>query len=91
VKSPLLDTLKASHEKREITISEKVEIGLCWHRSKLKGGELMVWHNGGTGGYRSMVAFTPATKRAVIVLCSAALGMEVDKLAIKALEQVQPK
>jgi CubicO group peptidase (beta-lactamase class C family) len=91
IKSPLLDALKASHEKRELTVSDKVEIGHCWHRSKLKGGELMVWHNGGTGGYRSMIAFTPATKRAAIVLCAAALGSEVDKLAIMALEQVRPK
>jgi serine-type D-Ala-D-Ala carboxypeptidase/endopeptidase len=91
VKAPLLDALKTSHEKRELARSETVEIGLCWHRSKLKSGELMIWHNGGTGGYRSMIAFTPATRRAVIVLCCADLGSEVDKLAIKVLAQVQPK
>jgi hypothetical protein len=38
-----------------------------------------------------MIAFTPATKRAVIVLCSADLGSEVDKLAFKVLMRIQPK
>ncbi|QJW98759.1 serine hydrolase domain-containing protein [Frigoriglobus tundricola] len=91
VQTPLLAVLKASHEKREPAGSELIEIGLCWHRLKLKSGEHVVWHNGGTGGFRSMVAFTPATKRAVVVLCAADVGPEVDKLALQALEQVQPK
>ncbi|HEV3439388.1 MAG TPA: serine hydrolase domain-containing protein [Gemmata sp.] len=91
VRSPLLDHMKASHEKRALAGSEAEEIGLCWHRIKLRSGEMMVSHNGGTGGYRSMIAFTPATKRAVIVLCSADLGSEVDKLAFKVLMRIQPK
>ena len=89
VKTPLFDVLKASHEKRDLTRSD--EIGLCWQRKKLKNGELMVWHNGGTGGYRSMIAFTPATKQAVIMLCAASLGPEFDILAFTALEAFQPK
>jgi CubicO group peptidase (beta-lactamase class C family) len=91
VKTPLAGALAASHEKREAAGSDGIEIGLCWHRLKLKGGEPVVWHNGGTGGYRSMVAFTPATKLAVVVLCSADVGPEVDKLALQALAQIQPK
>jgi hypothetical protein len=49
------------------------------------------WHNGGTGGYRSMLAFTPLTDRAVVVLCAAGLGHEVDTVALKALAAVQPR
>jgi D-alanyl-D-alanine-carboxypeptidase/D-alanyl-D-alanine-endopeptidase len=89
VMAPLLDAMMASHEKREV--AGPYEIGLCWFRKKLKSGEFMVWHNGGTGGYCSMIAFTPATKRAVIVLCSAQLRSELDTLAFEAMEQVQPK
>jgi D-alanyl-D-alanine-carboxypeptidase/D-alanyl-D-alanine-endopeptidase len=91
VKTPLLEVLKSSHQKRDLAGSGEVEVGLLWHRSKLKDGELAVWHNGGTGGYRSMLAFTPETKRAVVVLCSAELGAKVDRLAFNALLQLQPK
>jgi serine-type D-Ala-D-Ala carboxypeptidase/endopeptidase len=89
---PTLDrSLKASHEKRASTDSVKVEVGLCWHRLNLKSCEQVVWHNGGTGGFRSMLAFTPKTKRAVVVLCAADLGADVDKLAFQVLETLQPK
>jgi serine-type D-Ala-D-Ala carboxypeptidase/endopeptidase len=84
-------TLPSSHEKRAATDSEKIDVGLCWHRLKLKSGEPVVWHNGGTGGFRGMLAFTPKTKRAVVVLCAADLGAEVDKLAFQVLEALHPK
>lgn len=90
-KSPLLAALQASHEKRA-EVTNGVDIGLGWHRVMLKGTDtLVVWHNGGTGGFRGMLAFTPKTKRAVVVLCAAALGESVDALALKLLEAVQPK
>jgi CubicO group peptidase (beta-lactamase class C family) len=89
-KSPLAVVLKASHVKRADTESENVQVGLCWHLLELKSGEKVVWHNGGTGGFRSMLAFTPATRRAVVVLCAADLGHKVDKLALDALAAVQP-
>lgn len=91
VKTPLLDVLTASHAKREVVVPDVIDIGLCWHRLTLKDGGVAVWHNGGTGGYRSMLAFTPASKRAVVVLAAAALGDEIDKLALRVLERIQPK
>jgi serine-type D-Ala-D-Ala carboxypeptidase/endopeptidase len=91
VKSPLLDVLKASHEKRSTAGSDAVDIGLGWHRLKLKNGNPIVWHNGGTGGFRTMVAFTPTTKCAVVVLCAASLGADIDKLALDVLKELQPK
>jgi CubicO group peptidase (beta-lactamase class C family) len=90
-KSSLERSFQASHEKRASTDSENINVGLCWHRVTLKSGEPVVWHNGGTGGFSSMLAFTPGTKRAVVVLCAADLGLQVDKLAFQVLEEVQPK
>lgn len=91
VKSPLLDVLKTSQEKRSTAGSDAVDIGLGWHRLKLKNGDPIIWHNGGTGGFRSMVAFTPTTKCAVVVLCAASLGADVDKLTLNVLKELQPK
>jgi len=42
-------------------------IGLGWIWTKLPGGD-MWWHNGGTGGFRSFVAFSPELGRASVVL-----------------------
>ncbi len=37
----------------------------------------IVWHNGGTGGYRSFLGFWPARDRAAVVLAnSAAIDVE---------------
>lgn len=45
------------------------KIGLALIHSKV-GGEEGYWHNGGTGGYRSLVAVWPASGRAAVLLVS---------------------
>ncbi|WBQ04715.1 serine hydrolase domain-containing protein [Kribbella sp. CA-293567] len=59
-------------------------IGLFWFTSKLPGTDRsMVWHNGGTGGYRSFVGLDLDRKRAVIVLSDVAA--DVDDFATELL------
>jgi CubicO group peptidase (beta-lactamase class C family) len=62
-------------------------IGLGWHVWRKYGTEI-VWHNGGTGGYRSFAGFDPARKAAVVVLCNTAF--DVDDLGLYALEPKWP-
>ena len=45
------------------------KIGLALIHAK-QNGEDMYWHNGGTGGYRSLMAVQPVSGRAAIVLAS---------------------
>ena len=85
-KSPLADALKTSREPRAAA-GGGVEIGLGWHLLKL-AGERVVWHNGGTGGFRSMLAVAPDSGRAVVVLCAADLGDAVDVVALKLLTKI---
>ena len=40
----------------------------------------MLWHNGGTGGYRSFVALDPEGRTGVVVLASSARS--VDRLGL---------
>ena len=89
-KSPLAEVLAESHKKREGSDVKGVDVGLCWHLQKLPNGEPVVWHNGGTGGYASMLAITPATGRAVVVLAAVA-DRRVDALALEVLAKVPPK
>ena len=62
-------------------------IGLGWHVWRRYGTEI-VWHNGGTGGYRSFAGFNPAKKTGVVVLCNTSFG--VDDLGLFALEPKWP-
>ena len=61
-------------------------IGLFWITSPLAGTDRsMVWHNGGTGGYRSFVGLDLERKRAVVVLSDVAA--DVDAFATKLLAE----
>lgn len=46
----------------------------------------MLFHNGGTGGFRSFVGFVPATHTAVVVLSNSAHS--VDALGFRILERI---
>ena len=62
-------------------------IGMAWHIWRKYGTEI-VWHNGGTGGYRSWAGFDPIKKAAAVVLCNTSFG--VDDLGCWTLEPKWP-
>jgi serine-type D-Ala-D-Ala carboxypeptidase/endopeptidase len=49
----------------------------------------MLWHNGGTGGFRSFVGLVRETETAVAVLGNT--NRSVDLLGLRALEALNPK
>ena len=51
-------------------------IGLGWHMGKTKDDNY-IWHNGGTGGCSSYMAFSPDKKIAVVVLSNSAESTDV--------------
>ncbi|HEX8830069.1 MAG TPA: DUF3471 domain-containing protein, partial [Longimicrobium sp.] len=53
-----------------------------------EGGDV-VWHNGGTGGYRSFAGFRPATGAAVVVLTNSG-GPGADDLGFHLLNPALP-
>ena len=50
-----------------------------------RGGQSIVWHNGGTGGYRSWLGVDPAARRGAVVLANSLHG--VDDLGYRLLER----
>ena len=50
-----------------------MSIGMGWHIRRLNERDV-VWHNGGTGGYRTWMGFDTARKTAAIVLTNSAIG-----------------
>lgn len=66
-------------------IGKRLEIGLCWMIANRPGRAPVVWHNGGTWGFRSFAGFAPARARAAIVMSSTARS--VDRLGFKLIER----
>ena len=62
-------------------------VGLGWHQTISNGTEI-VWHNGGTGGYRSFAGFTKDSKKGVVVLTNSVVG--VDDIGLHLLDPKSP-
>ena len=73
--SPLAPAMKAMLEVRRPVGKTKAEIGLAWHIL----GE-SAWHSGGTGGFRSFVAYDPKERTGVVVLSNASTPAGVDDI-----------
>jgi D-alanyl-D-alanine-carboxypeptidase/D-alanyl-D-alanine-endopeptidase len=67
--SPLGGAIRATlASRREIPGGE---IGLAWHRAR-HGDSGIIWHNGMTGGFSSMIAFDPVRRLGVAALANSA-------------------
>jgi serine-type D-Ala-D-Ala carboxypeptidase/endopeptidase len=75
-------TTHASRAKRG-----RLEQGLGWVSLPLRGNPCrMLWHNGGTGGFRSFLGFVPDTGVGVVVLSNSARS--VDAIGFRILESL---
>lgn len=79
---PPLDT--RLHEPRADAGAPQRRIALGWHVDG-DGERRVIWHNGGTGGSRSLIAFTPARGTGIVVLGNSAVS--VDRLGMNLLRQ----
>ena len=65
--TPIAKALQATHRDRFETGQPDLYVALGWH-VWTKFGTTILWHNGGTGGYRSFCGFCPEKKLGVVVL-----------------------
>lgn len=72
--SDLEHALRDAHEVRE-TLGESVEIGLNWI-TRTTDGQRIVWHNGGTAGFRTFIGFDPDAEVGVVVLTNSGIGAD---------------
>jgi D-alanyl-D-alanine-carboxypeptidase/D-alanyl-D-alanine-endopeptidase len=80
----LARAIRATHEPR-MRGRGGVSIGLGWFSMRLKkSGHEVLWHNGGTGGFRSIAGFVPETRTAVVVLSNS--SRSVDRLGLEIAE-----
>jgi len=80
---PLQEAMELSHSTRRNMGVGQGEIAMGWH---IQPGTGFLWHNGGTGGYRSFAAFHPEKQLGVVVLTNSttytldALGFKLTQL-----------
>ena len=79
--SPQERAFRESHRIQK-RLSEELSIGLAWQISTLGGGESIVMHAGGTGGFQSFIGFDPNKQVGAVVLINTKAGSRSDALDI---------
>lgn len=70
----LEEAMRLSHQPRQ-EAGGTMSVGLNWH-IRAVGDDVIVWHNGGTGGYRTFLGFDPARAVGAVVLTNSAHGAD---------------
>jgi serine-type D-Ala-D-Ala carboxypeptidase/endopeptidase len=83
--TPIAADTAAALAARRPTGYPGLDIGLGWHISHRHGEEL-VWHNGGTAGFASYMAYVPEARVGIVVLANSGHG--VDDLALGLIDKL---
>ena len=89
IKTPLAPAMAAMLTVRRPTSSPNLAIALGWHVLTTHGRDL-VWHNGGTGGYRTFIGFDPLARIGVVVLSNAGTAAGPDDIGRHLLDAELP-
>ena len=83
----LAKIISSCHTVRVGAGHKDVEVALAWHVNRLgQDGKRVLWHNGGTGGFRSWIGFVKETRTGVVILSNSANS--VDSLGFRILRLV---
>jgi D-alanyl-D-alanine-carboxypeptidase/D-alanyl-D-alanine-endopeptidase len=85
--TPLGRAIRASHSPRG-TLGDTAKIGLHWIVTETRFGRTVVWHNGGTAGYRTFIGFDPDRRVGVVVLSNR--SNSVDRIGRHLLDPREP-
>ena len=84
----LQEAMAFAHESRAPVGSPNMTIGLNW-MIQHAAVETIVWHNGGTGGYRTFLGLDQAKKTAVVVMTNSG-GVGADDIGMHLLDPMIP-
>jgi CubicO group peptidase (beta-lactamase class C family) len=87
--SSLMSAMSAMLADRRSTGMPGIDVALAWHIFTRNGDEI-IWHNGGTGGYRSFIGFSPRTKVGVVVLSNTSTSAGIDDIGLHVLDARLP-
>jgi serine-type D-Ala-D-Ala carboxypeptidase/endopeptidase len=86
-RGPLAKAIAFSIEPRRPTTIPNMRIALGWHVRE-KDGRQIVWHNGGTGGFRTFFGFDPASGANSMVWSNTAAS--VDDIGLRMIDSTVP-
>ena len=89
VKTPLATPMANMLKVRRPTGTSNLAIALGWHVLTPHGKDL-IWHNGGTAGYRTFIGFDPAARVGVVVLSNAGTVAGPDDIGRHVLDASLP-
>ncbi len=64
--SPIATLMQQCHQK-QYEVMPQLDMGLAWLTSHSDQADI-IWHNGGTGGFRSFLGFNPKTQKGLVIL-----------------------
>ena len=88
-KAPLGPAMRSMREVRRPTGMPDVEVALGWHVFTAHAKNI-IWHNGGTGGYRTFMGFDPTARVGVVVLSNTATPAGPDDIGRHLLDAQAP-
>ena len=89
VKTPLAAAMAAEVSIRRPTDTPNMEIAYAWH-VQIKDGKSIIWHNGGTGGYRTYMGYDPKSRAGVVVLSNISTPEGGDDIGRHLLDATYP-
>ena len=69
------------------TQSPAMKVALGWHIVTTKNGDV-IWHNGGTGGFRTWMGFDPKARVGVVVMTNASTATGGDDIGLHVIAGV---
>lgn len=89
-KTQLYESMEKTHRQKE-EINGTMRIALGWHIMDSEDSDKdIIWHNGGTGGYRSFIGFNSKYRAGVVVLSNTA-STEVDSAGFEIIFEIIEK
>jgi hypothetical protein len=89
VKTPLAQAMADEVSIRRPTGSPNMEIAYAWH-VLTKDGSSIIWHNGGTGGYRTFMGYDPKARVGIVVLSNISTEEGTDDIGRHLLNASYP-
>jgi D-alanyl-D-alanine-carboxypeptidase/D-alanyl-D-alanine-endopeptidase len=89
VKTPLAPAMATMLTVRRPTGGPNLAVALGWHVLTMHGKDL-IWHNGGTGGYRTFIGFDPLARVGIVVLSNAGTAAGPDDIGRHLLDGESP-
>ncbi len=87
-RGPLGKAMAFAHQERATAMGPTAGIGFNWIIQRA-GTDTIIWHNGGTGGYRTFAGFEPSRGMGVVVLTNSG-GVGADDIGMHLLNPALP-